>query len=392
MLDPLSLRVSLTVVALTLMVLYAITYRSTKSPFAAWWCGSLTLFLGGNCAYLFDGTAHQVWANPLGNALVVAGVGCAWAGARSLRGLGMPWWWLAVAPIVVGLLSAADDPAENVWSGGLYYLAAMWVLLGLAAVELWRLLRQHRFADSPDGRSHRLSVWALFVATGGLGVFYAGRWTAFLAVGPDAAPFTTVFGESPATLITTALMATVSFSMSTLSDAQQKEALRQLAARDGLTGLLNRTGFVRLAEEQLRRTVHNGDRGQLILADLDHFKRVNDEHGHLAGDRALVAFADACRGATRSSDLAGRYGGEEFVILLAGAGPERAGQVADAISAALMQHARVSGLEVLTASFGISEVDESIDLENMIDRADQALYRAKAEGRNRTVRYTAESR
>jgi diguanylate cyclase (GGDEF)-like protein len=391
MLDPLSLRVSLAVVAVTLMVLYAVTYRSTRSAFAAWWCASLALFMAGSCAYLLDGTAQQVWANPLGNVVLVAGVGCAWAGARSLRRLAMTWWWLLVAPVVVGLVSAVDDPAHNVWSGGPFFLGAMCVLLGLAALELGRLLREHRFTDTPDGRSHRLSVTALLLATSGLGVFYVGRWIAFLVVGPESAPFTTVFGEAATTLITTALLATVSFSMSTLSDAQQKEALRQLAARDGLTGLLNRTGFLRLAEDELRRTSHDGDLGQVILADLDHFKRINDEHGHLAGDRALTAFADACRSAIRSTDLAGRYGGEEFVILLVGAGPERAGDVTETIRAALVHQARVSGDVLPTASFGIAAVDASIPLEQAIQRADQALYRAKAQGRDRTVHHTPDS-
>ena len=390
MLDPLSLRVSLTVVALTLMVLYAITYRSTRSAFAGWWCASLTLFVLGGLAYLLDGTPQQVWANPLGNALLVGGVSCTWAGCRSLRDVGMPGWWLAAPAVVVGVLSAADDPARDVWSGGTVYLAAMWLLLGLAAVELARVLRDHRFAESPDGRSQRLAVSALLAVTGGLALFYVGRWVSYLAVGPDAPPFTTVFGGSSTTLITTALLTTVAFSMSTLSDAQQKEALRQLAARDGLTGLLNRTGFMRLAQEELGRAEPDGPLGQVVLADLDHFKRVNDEFGHSAGDQALIAFADACRSSIRSTDLAGRYGGEEFVILLAGAGPERADQVAASISAALLRHAGLSGLETLTASFGVSPLHGSVGLQQVIDSADRALYRAKAEGRNRVVHHVPE--
>jgi diguanylate cyclase (GGDEF)-like protein len=388
MLDTASLRVSFALVAFTLLALfYLVTYRTSRSAYAAWWCVALAMFLSGASAYLLNGTEHQVWANPLGNVLVVTGAGCVWAGSRSLRNLALPSWCLVVAPAVVGAYSAVDDPADNVWAGGPFFLAAMWVQLGLAAGELWRLLRADRSADSPSRRSHRLSVGSLVVASGAVAVFYLGRWVAFLAVGPDASTFTTVFGGQVTTLVTTVLLATVSFSMSTMSDEQQKAALRELAVRDGLTGLLNRTEFLRLAEVQLRSGQPDAG-GQLILADLDHFKSINDEHGHLAGDRALIAFADTCRAAVRSSDLVGRYGGEEFILLLVGAGSDRAGQVTEAINDALVRRAEVDDVILPTVSYGCTGVDRSLGLEQIIERADLALYRAKAQGRNRTVHYT----
>lgn len=392
MLDTASLRVSFALVALTLLVLfYVVTYRTGRSAYAAWWCMSLAMFLTGASAYLLDGTDHQVWANPLGNVLIVAGAGCVWAGGRSLRRLSLPLWWLVIAPVVVGLFSVVDDPAENVWSGGPYFLAAMWIQLALGARELWLLLRADGSAESAERRSHRLSLWSLVVTSGGVAVFYLGRWIAFLAVGQDDPPFTTVFGGEVTTLVTTVLLATVSFSMATVSDEQQKEELRELAVRDGLTGLLNRTEFLRLAEEELRRSEQDGDLGQLILADLDHFKRINDEHGHLAGDRAIIAFADTCRGAVRATDLVGRYGGEEFIVLLAGAGPERADQVTDTVNAELRRLARDGELVLPTVSYGITGLDHGFDLEEAIERADQALYRAKEAGRNRVVHHSPET-
>lgn len=389
MLDTASLRVSFALVALTLLLLfYVVTYRTGRSAYAAWWCVSLGLFLVGASAYLLDGTEHQVWSNPLGNILIVGGAGCVWAGSRSLRGLALPLWLLAIAPIAVGVLSAVDDPAHNVWSGGPFFLAAMWIQLGLAAVELWCLLRAEGLAATAGGRAYRLSLWSLALASGGVAVFYVGRWIAFLVVGPDDPPFTTVFGGEITTLLTTVLLATVSFSMSTLSDEQQKNALRELAVRDGLTGLLNRTEFLRQADAELGG--RDADGGQLILADLDRFKQINDEHGHLAGDRAIVAFAEACRAAVRSTDLVARYGGEEFVILLPGAEPERADEVTNLINAALRQRAAVEDLVLPTASYGVAEVDHLLRTEQAIERADLALYRAKAAGRDRTVHYTAE--
>ena len=90
------------------------------------------------------------------------------------------------------------------------------------------------------------------------------------------------------------------------------------ASRDGLTGLLNRTTFEEQAGREVRRQHAAGSVPTLIIADLDNFKAINDTHGHAAGDAAIQAFADACRSSIRHTDLAGRYGGEEFIILLPG--------------------------------------------------------------------------
>ena len=171
----------------------------------------------------------------------------------------------------------------------------------------------------------------------------------------------------------------------------QSRRLEALVREDPLTGVANRRAILTQLAGLVSAARRHGRPLSVAVLDLDHFKRINDEHGHLVGDHALVAFADACRSAIRATDLAGRYGGEEFVLLLVGAGPERAVQVTEEISAALEQHAGVSGLDSLTASFGITQVDRSVGLEQNIDRADRALYRAKADGRNRAVQYRPEA-
>ena len=388
MLDTASLRVSFAVVALTMLALfYFVTYRSTRSAYSAWWCAALGLFVCGASAYLFNGTANQVWANPLGNVLVVAGAACVWAGARSLWTASPRWWQVAVVPVIVGVLSVLDDPADNVWAGGPFFLAAIWLLLGVAATELWR--QQHvysRGATSGSG-TYRLALRSMTVGCALVAGYYLGRWTVFLAVGQNDELFTVYFGGEATTLISTVLLATVSFSMSTLSNEQQTAALRDRATRDGLTGLLNRTEFLRLAGEELRRIRRSHGEGQLILADLDHFKKINDEQGHLAGDHAIATFAHACVAAVRSSDLVGRYGGEEFIVLLVGASPDRATQVTDAIDAAMTEASGRNGVELPTVSYGVATIDESVDLERTIGYADSALYRAKAAGRNRSIHY-----
>jgi diguanylate cyclase (GGDEF)-like protein len=391
MLDTATLRVAFGVVAFTMFVLfYVVTYRTTRSAYCGWWCASLALFVVGASAYLFDGTAHQGWANPLGNVLIVLGAGCAWAGARSLRTSSPVWWQLGAMPAAVGLLSVIDDPANNTWSGGPFFLGAMWVLFGLAAAELWWLQRAQAPDPESSGEIYRLALRSMTVGCALVAGYYAARWGVFLAVGQEDHLFTTYFGGQATTLISTVLLATVSFSMSTLSNEQQTAALRHRATRDGLTGLLNRTEFLRLAGAELRRMRRTHRRAQLILADLDHFKMINDEHGHLAGDHALATFADACTAAVRSTDLVARYGGEEFILLLVGASPERAAQVTSAIDAGMRMTSSVDDVRLPTISYGIATLEPSVALERTIGFADSALYRAKAAGRNRSIHHVTE--
>jgi diguanylate cyclase (GGDEF)-like protein len=388
MLDTPTLRVAFGVVALTMLVLfYFVTYRTTRSAYAAWWCASLGLFVPGASLYLFNGTVNQVWANPLANAIVVTGAGCVWAGARSLWTASPAWWQVLAVPAVVGLVSALDDPATNIWAGGPFFLCAMWVLLGMAATELFRQARSYTPGATSDSVTYRLALRSMTVGCALVATYYFARMVVFIAVGWTDQVFSTWFGGQATTLISTVLLATVSFSMSTLSNEQQTAALRETAARDGLTGLLNRTEFLRLATQEVQGTRRDGVECQLILADLDHFKRINDEQGHLAGDHAIATFADACTTSVRSSDLVGRYGGEEFIILLAGASADRATQITDAIDDAMHEAALREKLRLPTVSYGIATVEDGDDLERTIGYADAALYRAKAAGRNQSVHY-----
>jgi diguanylate cyclase (GGDEF)-like protein len=388
MLDTESLRVAFGVVSVTMMVLfYFVTFRTTRSPYAAWWCAALALFVSGSSLYLLNGTSHQVWANPLGNVLVVGGAGAVWAGARSLWTAGPAWRLVTAAGAVVGLFSVLDNPETNIWAGGPYYLGATALLLGMAAVELGRQDRAYRPGPAAEGATYRLALRAMTIGCAIVGGFFALRLVVYLTVGWRDPLFATAFGGQATTLISTVMLATVSFSMSLLSHEQQTALLRESATRDGLTGLLNRVEFLRLAEDRIADIRRGGGSAQLILADLDHFKQINDEQGHRAGDRAITTFADACRDAVRTTDLVGRYGGEEFILMLVGATPDRATQVTDAIDAAMTSAGQLEAIRLPTVSYGIATLDGRQDLEHTIQYADEALYRAKAAGRNRSVHY-----
>ncbi|UKA50543.1 GGDEF domain-containing protein [Arthrobacter sp. FW305-123] len=374
-LDAFSVRVALGVITVTLLMLFWASFHRTRSPYAGWWSLALLEFMVGNAAFLLNGTPHQAWANPAGNVLVVAGAFSVWAGAKSLRDRQAAPWQLAVAPAVTGIASLLENPGSNVWSGGFIYLVMMTVGIALAAYDLW-------FIKSSHSQVHK----ALSLAAGLLAAYYLGRWIVYAVEGPASHAFTTYFGPAPSALISMVLLVTVSFSMTALTSDQLIKGLRERATRDHLTGLLNRGAFLDLAATELDRLHSAGSGAAVVLADLDHFKAVNDEHGHGAGDVALRAFADACADSVRSTDLIGRYGGEEFVLFLPGATQDRAENIATEISRRMAAMPAPEGVVYPTISYGVtSSIPASADLNFMIEVADAALYSAKAQGRNRIV-------
>ncbi|MFD5278338.1 diguanylate cyclase [Pseudarthrobacter sp. NPDC058362] len=376
-LDIATLRVAFVVIAVVqLFLFYFSAYRVTRSSYSGWWCVALGFFLAGSAAFLLDGTPHQAWANPVGNALLAHGGVAVWAGARSLRTAPPKGWISAAVPLSVLVAGLVDDPANNSWAGGAVFLAAMSFTVGLSARELWRL--------GPDYSRVRIPLAS---AAGILAAFYAARLAVFLAEGAEGELFNGLFGSGTTTLLSMMLLVVASYSMPALSSEQHTRALRLVASRDDLTGLLNRKAFLSLAAAQLGSRRAAGPGGALVLADLDHFKSVNDTYGHAAGDHVLQRFADACTATVRKTDLVGRYGGEEFVLLIPGADAERAEDVAAGISARLAEASEAEGFEMPTVSYGISTYDAGTStLEDAIASADRALYVAKSRGRNRSAR------
>lgn len=175
-----------------------------------------------------------------------------------------------------------------------------------------------------------------------------------------------------------------------ISDRKAVErSLEWLASTDTLTGLPNRGSFFATARMEMARAARSGQPLALLMADLDHFKRINDNWGHQTGDNALRAFAGVCLERLRDEDAIGRLGGEEFGILLPGCDAEAAMSAADRLRAALAE-VTVSSPTLpgprLTVSPGVTSILPSdADLDAAIARADRALYIAKRDGRNRAV-------
>src|SRR3954453_7579649 len=156
--------------------------------------------------------------------------------------------------------------------------------------------------------------------------------------------------------------------------------LKAEARVDALTGLLNRRGFEERLAVEMSRATRDGSRLAVVTFDLDHFKAVNDEQGHEAGDRALVALARVIGRHVRGGDVAARWGGEEFVVVLPGAGPDAARAFAERIRAALAGTALG-----VTVSAGVGTGEAPFDPRALIASADAAMYAAKHAGRDRTV-------
>jgi diguanylate cyclase (GGDEF)-like protein len=153
---------------------------------------------------------------------------------------------------------------------------------------------------------------------------------------------------------------------------------------DALTGAANHGAWFESARRLLNRCQQEGSPFSLIMFDLDHFKAVNDIHGHLAGNRVLQAFADTVRGALRPNDLFGRYGGEEFIVVLPGATIETARVIANRARRAFADtHRFVDGQLInATVSAGVASASHGMTLEAIIEAADKAMYAAKKAGRN----------
>jgi two-component system cell cycle response regulator len=165
-----------------------------------------------------------------------------------------------------------------------------------------------------------------------------------------------------------------------------QDALREQATHDGLTGLLNRNSILEKLDEEVSRAGRANSPVSVLMADLDRFKSINDTYGHLAGDAVLREAARRMKATARAYDAVGRYGGEEFLIVLPGCGTADAWRHAERLRDAIADEPfqlEDRDLQV-TCSFGLASTDSTAPAQ-LVKRADEALYQAKAEGRNRVA-------
>ena len=178
---------------------------------------------------------------------------------------------------------------------------------------------------------------------------------------------------------------TARFYYRTVRRAEKK--LADLAATDPLTGLYNRRSLLNMAEQVLAQAGRAGQNTALVLADIDHFKAINDQYGHEAGDRVLVNIGTLLSQTCRAQDIVARWGGEEFLVLLPDTDAAAAWILAERVRKAVTaQPLAPQGAPITaTLSLGVAVVHANEPLASAIARADGALYRSKEQGRNRVT-------
>jgi diguanylate cyclase (GGDEF)-like protein/PAS domain S-box-containing protein len=180
--------------------------------------------------------------------------------------------------------------------------------------------------------------------------------------------------------------------LSDVSELKEKELmLKELARTDQLTKLYNRLYLDEVLIQQYYRFYRNNEACSVIMVDIDHFKEINDTYGHLVGDKVLVEFASILKNSVRVGDVVGRWGGEEFLLVLPYADIEAAQVIAKKLQHLIREH-KFKIVNKLTASFGISMFKVDVTVEHVIDEADTALYKAKEAGRDRIEIYKAEKK
>ena len=175
-----------------------------------------------------------------------------------------------------------------------------------------------------------------------------------------------------------------------MENAQLFERVHHLSVTDSLTELMNRRHFFEVSKIELERTHRYHRTLSVMMIDIDHFKTINDTHGHATGDLALREVAGRIKHSVRAIDVVARYGGEEFIVLMPETTIQEACQVAERVRKSVSDDPiDDNSVEVwATLSIGVAEMDgQNSDIDRIIRYADQALYAAKAAGRNRVESY-----
>ncbi|MGF6094840.1 GGDEF domain-containing protein [Pseudomonas sp. 18175] len=330
--------------------------------------------------YTFYGHAPLWFTYGVANSLLA--VALAFYGASLFRIVELPVsWWRVFAPaaLMLVLMVSLIDTLEP------RMLAASLVLMLQCALIIYWTLRH----IPPQGRARMLLIIGSSISLIGLGM----RVVAILGGGAaemryDVSNLKQTISVSIGTF--TAMM--ISLGLVLLAKERSESLLKHMALRDVLTGILNRRAILERFTQELERARRDRSSLAVAMVDIDHFKQINDVHGHLAGDEVIRHCANHLSQRLRSTDSIGRYGGEEFLLLLPCTHPEAARTVLDelrtslALAPALYAEASIE----LRISIGVCcDVPDDADTSaSLLARADAALYEAKASGRN-TVRFAA---
>lgn len=378
MLDTFTILFMTAVMAFLIAVLLgAAWYQDQDQRPLGWWSASYLLKSAGCFLFLPRGSIPDALSIDLANALVLVGVALAWGGSRLFDGRHTPVWALVLGAAV--WLVACRIPAfyDSFQTRAAGFSALYAAYCAAIAYEFWR------------GRADGLSARYMLVVTHALqAVLYGIRVPLTLILPPPAevmAPdvWFGLWVLSPIMLGIAGAVLVVAITMERALASQ-----RAAAAVDALTGALNRGALIEAAADLLETRGRRAQNVAMLVFDLDRFKQINDRFGHAAGDRALTVFADVVRSCLRVDDVFGRLGGEEFAVLLPGAGEADGLAVAERIRAAYSHNPIEHGGIVIhsTVSIGVATAQKGrLSVDQLLAEADKALYRAKDAGRDRVV-------
>jgi len=337
------------------------------------WAAALCVHALGYGFFLMRGAAPDLLTVVGANVTISVSITMlAWAIGR-FTGSRVPLWLLISPPLVMGAalwLSLDDMRGRIIVSNG--------ILFAQILVAAWAL-RRGRTDEAPRGRAVlRFSLLISLCVTG-----------VRAATGVSMPDLTSSLFQPSAVQTLTFVLSHMSIILTTggfvmMAKERSDERLRSLARRDRLTGCWNRVRVEEIAEQEMARLARYAHPVSLLMIDLDHFKDINDGFGHGTGDDVLRAFAGVAGRLLRSTDVLGRWGGEEFVTILPSTGFVEASRVAERIRAAIEEWVFSGGLHV-TVSIGVSVCRSTDTWADWLERADAALYRAKEEGRNRVL-------
>ncbi len=342
------------------------------------WATGLLLHAAAYALLACRGRVSDLLSVVLANMLVAGVFSCLLGSLYQFLGRPLPWGRMLVPVLVTGVLFMLfldDYRARLVMIGILFPLQL--------ALPLYTLWHSGIFGN---GRG----AWLVF---GGLLLEVLLLAARAVMAALDLMPATGMMeGGIMQHLIFLVAFATVqssSFGFVLMAMDRAAAANRRLAAQDPLTGVPNRRTTIAMLEQGLAQAVRGGQPLALLMVDVDHFKSINDGLGHLAGDKVLCSVVDVLCGRLRSQDFIGRYGGEEFLVLLPGTPLAGAMELARQLCVAVEQaHFEFQGRELpVTISVGVvsCRVRPGERWEGLIDCADAAMYRAKRDGRNRAV-------
>ncbi|MCZ8221004.1 MAG: GGDEF domain-containing protein [Acidovorax sp.] len=350
-------------------------------PAAASWRIATLLFAGGSILFAAQGLNPPAYTLALANALVMFGFTGYLRALRQFYGLKDKLW--VMVPAVLGTAAVFWLTLGTADVGGrILTVSVVWSVLMVACIVV--LVSQER----RDGARSRRVMAGLFTAVAVFVLFRAGY---FIAIGVN--PAFSVLGAgawmniaTPMVAATLPVIGTTAFLL--MCSERIRRQWERAASTDYLTGLPNRRTLVEMGLqrfEQVRAGAASGGFG-LAIVDIDHFKRINDEHGHEMGDVALKHVAGRLQSACRGAELPARQGGEEFVVLFDHVQPQDALAAGERLRNAVAQAPFTAGdlALPLTVSIGLAVLrPEDTHFDSLLRRADEALYAAKAAGRNR---------